>query len=108
MRLIQTLSSCLCTGIIALFTACSQAPQSPIDSVNPFIGTGFHGHTYPGATAPYGAVQLSPDTRKENWDACSGYHYSDSTLMGFSHTHLSGTDVSTLAISYSVRHSRHL
>ena len=48
MRLIQTLSSCLCTGIIALFTACSQAPQSPIDSVNPFIGTGFHGHTYPG------------------------------------------------------------
>ena len=61
MRLIQTLSSCLCTGIIALFTACSQAPQSPIDSVNPFIGTGFHGHTYPGATAPYGAVQLSPD-----------------------------------------------
>ena len=91
MRLIQTLSSCLCTGIIALFTACSQAPQSPIDSVDPFIGTGFHGHTYPGATAPYGAVQLSPDTRKENWDACSGYHYSDSTLMGFSHTHLSGT-----------------
>ena len=55
MRLIQTLSSCLCTGIIALFTACSQAPQSPIDSVDPFIGTGFHGHTYPGATAPYGA-----------------------------------------------------
>ena len=91
MRLIQTLSSCLCTGIIALFTACSQAPQSPIDSVDPFIGTGFHGHTYPGATAPYGAVQLSPDTRKGNWDACSGYHYSDSTLMGFSHTHLSGT-----------------
>lgn len=83
MRLIQTLSSCLCTGIIALFTACSQAPQSPIDSVNPFIGTGFHGHTYPGATAPYGAVQLSPDTRKGNWDACSGYHYSDSTLIPF-------------------------
>ena len=91
MRLIQTLSSCLCTGITALFTACSQAPQSPIDSVDPFIGTGFHGHTYPGATAPYGAVKLSPDTRKGNWDACSGYHYSDSTLMGFSHTHLSGT-----------------
>lgn len=91
MRFIQTISSCLCTGIIALFTTCSQAPQSPIDSVNPFIGTGFHGHTYPGATAPYGAVQLSPDTRKGNWDACSGYHYSDSTLMGFSHTHLSGT-----------------
>ncbi|WP_297908538.1 GH92 family glycosyl hydrolase [uncultured Parabacteroides sp.] len=91
MRLIQTLSSCLCAGIICLSTACSQAPQSPVDSVDPFIGTGFHGHTYPGATAPYGAVQLSPDTRKGNWDACSGYHYSDSSLMGFSHTHLSGT-----------------
>lgn len=59
--------------------------------VNPFIGTGFHGHTYPGATVPFGAVQLSPDTRRGDWDACSGYHYSDSTLLGFSHTHLSGT-----------------
>ena len=96
MRLIQTLSSCLCTGIIALFTACSQAPQSPIDSVDPFIGTGFHGHTYPGATAPYGAVQLSPDTRKGNWDACSGYHYSDSIISSFSHSHLSGTGIGDL------------
>ncbi len=76
---------------IAMFTACSQAPKNPIDYVNPFIGTGFHGHTYPGATAPFGGVQLSPDTRVGNWDACSGYHYSDSTLIGFSHTHLSGT-----------------
>lgn len=64
---------------------------SPIDYVDPFIGTGFHGHTYPGATVPYGAVQLSPDTRRDNWDACSGYHYSDTTIIGFSHTHLSGT-----------------
>lgn len=62
-----------------------------IDYVDPFVGTGFHGHTYPGATLPFGAVQLSPDTRRDNWDACSGYHYSDSTLLGFSHTHLSGT-----------------
>jgi predicted alpha-1,2-mannosidase len=59
--------------------------------VNPFIGTGGHGHTYPGPTAPFGMVQLSPDTRVAGWDACSGYHYSDSTIMGFSHTHLSGT-----------------
>lgn len=59
--------------------------------VDPFVGTGAHGHTYPGATVPFGAVQLSPDTRRGNWDACSGYHYSDSTLFGFSHTHLSGT-----------------
>lgn len=69
----------------------SQSIKSPVDSVDPFIGTGFHGHTYPGATVPFGAVQLSPDTRRGNWDACSGYHYSDSTLFGFSHTHLSGT-----------------
>jgi predicted alpha-1,2-mannosidase len=61
--------------------------------VNPFIGTGGHGHTFPGATAPFGMVQLSPDTRKDNWDACAGYHYSDSVIIGFSHTHLSGTGV---------------
>jgi predicted alpha-1,2-mannosidase len=61
--------------------------------VNPFVGTGGHGHTFPGATAPFGMVQLSPDTRVEGWDGCSGYHYSDSIIYGFSHTHLSGTGV---------------
>jgi len=61
--------------------------------VNPFIGTGGHGHTYPGASSPFGMIQLSPDTRHEGWDGCSGYHYSDSILYGFSHTHLSGTGV---------------
>ena len=55
------------------------------------IGTGGHGHTYPGATVPFGAVQLSPDTYNKGWDWCSGYHYSDDSIMGFSHTHLSGT-----------------
>ncbi|GHV66091.1 alpha-1 2-mannosidase [Bacteroidia bacterium] len=65
--------------------------KQPVDYIDPFIGTGFHGHTYPGATVPFGAVQLSPDTRLGNWDACSGYHYSDNTILGFSHTHLSGT-----------------
>ncbi len=64
--------------------------------VNPLIGTGGHGHTYPGATSPFGFVQLSPDTRKEGWDGCGGYHYSDSVILGFSHTHLSGTGVSDL------------
>ena len=67
-----------------------------IDHVNPFIGTGFHGHTYPGAVVPFGMVQLSPDTRINGWDACSGYHYTDSTLYGFSHTHLSGTGIGDL------------
>lgn len=72
-------------------SSCSSGKQSPVDYVDPFIGTGFHGHTYPGATVPLGAVQLSPDTRAGNWDACAGYHYDDATLKGFSHTHLSGT-----------------
>jgi predicted alpha-1,2-mannosidase len=62
--------------------------------VNPFIGTGGHGHTFPGAIVPFGMVQLSPDTRLTGWDGCSGYHYSDSRLYGFSHTHLSGTGIS--------------
>ncbi|MEN3326737.1 MAG: hypothetical protein V7638_1544 [Acidobacteriota bacterium] len=62
--------------------------------VNPFIGTGGHGHTFPGAIVPYGMVQLSPDTRLTGWDGCSGYHYSDSEIYGFSHTHLSGTGIS--------------
>ncbi len=64
--------------------------------VNTFIGTGGHGHTFPGATTPYGMVQLSPDTRTLGWDACGGYHYSDSSIIGFSHTHLSGTGISDL------------
>ncbi|MFM2386488.1 MAG: hypothetical protein RL660_1245 [Bacteroidota bacterium] len=63
--------------------------------VNPFIGTGGHGHTFPGAIWPMGMVQLSPDTRNDNsWDGCSGYHYSDTSILGFSHTHLSGTGCS--------------
>lgn len=64
-----------------------------ISKVDPFIGTGGHGHTYPEATNPFGMVQLSPDTRIDDWDGCSGYHFSDSTILGFSHTHLSGTGV---------------
>lgn len=68
--------------------------KKPTAYVNPFIGTDFHGHTYPGATAPFGMVQLSPDTRLSGWDGCSGYHYSDSLIYGFSHTHLSGTGCS--------------
>jgi predicted alpha-1,2-mannosidase len=55
------------------------------------IGTGGHGHTYPGATVPFGAVQVSPDTGVRDWDHCSGYHYNDKAILGFSHTHLSGT-----------------
>lgn len=60
------------------------------------IGTGGHGHTYPGASMPWGAVQLSPDTGVKGWDHCSGYHYDDKTILGFSHTHLSGTGASDM------------
>lgn len=69
--------------------------QNYSEFVNPFIGTGGHGHTFPGAVLPFGMVQLSPDTRvDDSWDGCSGYHYSDSIICGFSHTHLSGTGCS--------------
>lgn len=85
-----------------LCTSCSrieevipaQKDQALISYVNPFIGTGGHGHTYPGATMPFGMMQLSPDTRLDGWDGCSGYHYDDEYIYGFTHTHLSGTGVS--------------
>lgn len=57
------------------------------------VGTGFHGHTFPGPTTPFGMVQLSPDTHLPGWDASSGYHADDSVIYGFSHTHLSGTGI---------------
>lgn len=79
-------------SIISL-VSCQTPKNNPADFVNPFIGTDGHGHTFPGATLPFGMVQLSPDTRKDSWDGCSGYHYSDRTILGFSHTHLSGTGV---------------
>lgn len=82
-------------GFLSSCTRPALQPEAdPIRFVNPFIGTGGHGHTYPGATTPFGMVQLSPDTRLEGWDGCSGYHYTDTIVYGFSHTHLSGTGVS--------------
>ena len=71
--------------ILLLFATCQKAPNSLTAYVNPFIGTGGHGHTYPGASAPFGMIQLSPDSRLEGWDGCGGYHYSDSIIYGFSH-----------------------
>jgi len=68
--------------------------------VDPFIGTGAHGHTYPGATVPFGMLQVSPDGGISKWDWCSGYHYSDSITIGFSHLHLSGTGIGDL---YDIR-----
>jgi len=83
-------------GCILLLIHFQVHAQNFTQYVNPFIGTGGHGHTYPGATMPFGFVQLSPDTRPDgynDWDGCGGYHYSDSIIYGFSHTHLSGTGV---------------
>ncbi len=91
----------LSVAVMGLATSCQQKPGSQpladeIQYVDPFIGTGFHGHTFPGATRPYAMVQLSPDTHIMGWDASSGYHYDDQQIYGFSHTHLSGTGIGDL------------
>lgn len=80
--------------ICALLLGMTSCQRSLTDYVNPFVGTDGHGHTFPGAILPFGFVQVSPDTRLDGWDGCSGYHYSDDTIYGFSHTHLSGTGCS--------------
>ncbi len=78
---------------VALLLPCAAQAQRLTKYADPFIGTGGHGHTYPGASLPFGMVQLSPDNGTQGWDWCSGYHYSDSMIAGFSHTHLSGTGI---------------
>ncbi len=87
----------------AIMSAHAIEPGGNFKYVNPLIGTGWHGHTFPGATAPFGLVQLSPDTAGPpeakwhgagnlfGWDHCSGYHYTDDLVLGFTHTHLQGT-----------------
>ena len=87
-RIIPALLACA----LAL-PASAQTKKDYTKLVNPFIGTGGHGHTFPGAVMPFGMVQLSPDTRYDGWDGCSGYFYTDTTVYGFSHTHLSGTGI---------------
>ena len=90
---------------LIFFTSCKteesvkSVSQNELKStyVDPFIGTGGHGHVYPGATVPFGMIQLSPDNGLSGWDWCSGYHYSDSLIAGFSHLHLSGTGIGDLA-----------
>lgn len=82
----------LTLSLIMILAAAVSFAQSQY--VNPFVGTDGHGHTYPGAILPFGAIQLSPDTRLDGWDGCSAYHYSDDRIYGFSHTHLSGTGCS--------------
>lgn len=83
---------CLLSFLLIFISKISDA-QKLTSFVDPFLGTGGHGHVYPGATIPFGMVQLSPDNGEEGWDWCSGYHYSSNTIAGFSHTHLSGTGI---------------
>lgn len=88
-------------AVVGLLAACNQPSdeeqlRNEIQYVNPFIGTGFHGHTFPGATRPFALVQVSPDTHIMGWDASSGYHYDDNQIYAFSHTHLSGTGIGDL------------
>ncbi|MDE6366719.1 MAG: glycoside hydrolase family 92 protein, partial [Muribaculaceae bacterium] len=87
-------------AISASLVSCSggghPADVSYTDFVDPFIGTDGHGHVFLGANVPFGMVQLGPSQSVKGWDWCSGYHYSDSTLLGFSHTHLSGTGIGDL------------
>jgi predicted alpha-1,2-mannosidase len=90
-------------GAIIVLAGCSRQKSDKTNDerltefVNPFIGTGYHGHTFPGAAYPFGQIQLSPDNGTQGWDWCSGYHYSDSIISGFSHLHLSGTGIGDLA-----------
>ena len=95
---VSALVACVAlTGIVtplatlALAREKHPSPRSLVRYVDPFIGTGGHGHTFPGASVPSGMIQVSPDTRNGTWDGCSGYHLSDTAVLGFSHKHLSGT-----------------
>ncbi|MGD0873068.1 MAG: GH92 family glycosyl hydrolase [Bryobacteraceae bacterium] len=94
-RLLQAAAALPALDCLGPGTDSAQAADAGAEDLTRYvkisIGTGGHGHTYPGATCPFGMVQLSPDTFNDDWDWCSGYHASDSSIMGFSHTHLSGT-----------------
>ncbi len=94
----------VCFGIILSLNNCGNDKESESQSgdipltkyVDPLIGTGSHGHVFLGANVPFGAVQLGPVNITQGWDWCSGYNYSDSTIIGFAHTHLSGTGIGDL------------
>ena len=79
------------TSLVSCTPAEQTAETDLLQYVDPFIGSGFHGHVFVGASVPFGMVQLGPNNIDKGWDWCSGYHYSDSICIGFSHTHLNGT-----------------
>ena len=98
---VKFLSVFFCCGLgVGLFSSCSGTASQQTGNftqyVDPYIGTGDHGHVFLGANVPFGAVQLGPSNITQGWDWCSGYHISDSTIMGFGHMHLSGTGIGDL------------
>jgi predicted alpha-1,2-mannosidase len=97
-EIINLTSLSLATIIFLLFISCGHRTKNPdfTQYVNPYIGTGGHGHVFMGANVPFGLVQLGPSNIPQSWDWCSGYHISDSTIIGFSHLHLSGTGIGDL------------
>ena len=103
----NTLSILIITTVLLACTAHGSNDYASL--VNPLIGTDYKGNVYPGAQAPFGMVQLSPDNGLPGWDRIAGYFYPDSTIAGFSHTHLSGTgagdlyDISFLPVTYPLR-----
>lgn len=96
MRVKHVLSTAVLTAFTLLFPTFLNAADGLTRYVNPFIGTGGHGHVFIGANVPFGLVQLGPTQVTQGWDWCSGYHYSDSILIGFGHMHLSGTGIGDL------------
>ena len=107
----------LSLSVLLISAACSQPEQKPLTQyVDMYIGTGGHGHVFMGANVPFGAVQLGPTSIPQSWDWVSGYHISDTTVIGFSHTHLNGTGIGDLfdvtvmpvvgGVTYAPRHGR--
>ena len=93
----MNLKQLLTVSALLLTAACTQSPSGGVTRyVDPKIGTGGHGHVFVGANVPFGMVQVGPTSIPQQWDWCSGYHESDSTVIGFSHTHLSGTGIGDL------------
>lgn len=100
----MNIKKAFCFALLActLLVACNEKSEKNVtlqnltQHVDPYIGTGDHGHVFVGANVPFGLVQLGPTNITEGWDWTSGYHYSDSTIWGFSHMHLSGTGIGDL------------
>ena len=86
----------ICLIVLSLLCSCAHEKKDYISFVNPLIGTGGHGHVFVGASVPHGMIQLGPNNDATGWDWCSGYHDSDSTILGFAHSHLSGTGIADL------------